>query len=177
MGLAAIPVGKDIPNDVNVVIEIPTRGEPVKYEVDKKTATLWVDRFLTTAMYYPCNYGYVPQTLSDDGDPVDVLVLTPAPLISGSVIRVRPVAMLKMTDEKGVDAKILAVPIDKLCKLYSNFKGPEDVPEQILETIAHFFTHYKDLEKGKWVKVEGWLDADAARAEIMSSAERYLASK
>lgn len=173
MALMQIPAGSDVPNDVNVIIEIPTRAEPVKYEVDKETGALFVDRFLDTAMFYPCNYGYVPQTLSEDGDPVDVLVITPVPLISGSVIKARPVGMLKMTDEKGVDAKILAVPSDKLSVLYQNIQGPEDVSQHLLATIKHFFEHYKDLEPGKWVKVEGWVGAEEAKKEILSSVERF----
>jgi len=173
MYLTNIPAGRDIPNDVNVIIEIPVRGEPVKYEVDKETGALMVDRFLDTAMFYPCNYGYIPQTLSEDGDPVDVLVITPAPLMSGSVIRARPIGMLKMTDEKGVDAKILAVPADKLSTLYRNIKSHQDVTPQLLATISHFFEHYKDLEQGKWVKIEGWVGPDEARQEIMASFKRF----
>lgn len=167
--------GKDVPNDINVIIEIPTKAEPVKYEVDKETGMLCVDRFLETAMFYPCNYGYVPHTLSEDGDPVDVLVITPAPLVSYSIINCRPIGMLKMTDESGVDAKILAVPADKLSTIYRHIKSYKDVSPQILASIAHFFEHYKDLEQNKWVKVDGWGDIDEAKAEIMASLERYTA--
>ncbi len=169
-----IPAGRDLPNDVNVIIEIPANSKPVKYEMDKELNIMCVDRFLTTAMFYPCNYGYVPSTLSEDGDPVDVLVVTPFPLFVGSLVRVRPIGMLQMEDEHGIDAKILAVPIDKLCLLYQNIQKPEDLPAPMLETIRHFFEHYKDLEKGKWVKLKGWLGVDAARAEIISSQKRYV---
>lgn len=173
MTLMQISPGKKLPQEVNVIIEIPMRSDPVKYEVDKDSGALFVDRFLETAMFYPCNYGYVPQTLSEDGDPVDVLVITPAPLISGSVICARPIGMLKMTDEKGVDAKILAVPADKISVLYRQMFSPDDVSPHTLATISHFFEHYKDLEPGKWVKVEGWVGPEEARAEIMASLQRY----
>lgn len=177
MSLRAIEAGRDVPNNVNVIIEIPMRGEPVKYEVDKETGALFVDRFMTTAMYYPANYGYIPQTLSEDGDPVDILVVTPIPLVSGSVIRCRPVGMLKMTDEAGVDAKLIAVPLEKIAPMYKNVETHEDLPANLLETIEHFFSHYKDLEKGKWVKVDGWEGPEAAKAEILASIKRYEASK
>lgn len=173
MNLDKIEPGSQVPQEVNVIIEIPAMSEPVKYEVDKHSGALIVDRFMATAMYYPANYGYVPQTLSEDGDPVDVLVVTPVPLISGSVIKARPIGMLKMTDESGVDAKILAVPEDKLCALYRDVKKPEDVSQHLLNTITHFFEHYKDLEEGKWVKVEGWSGPEAAYEEITKSIERY----
>lgn len=173
MNIDKIKSGKNVPDDVNVVIEIPTQGAPVKYEVDKETGIMSVDRFLTTAMYYPCNYGYIPNTLSEDGDPVDVLVITPFPLISGSMINCRPVGMLQMTDEAGVDAKLLAVPVDKLSKLYRNIHSYKDVSEDLLATIAHFFEHYKDLESDKWVKVNGWLGPDEAKKEIMDSIQRF----
>ena len=173
MSLKAIEAGRDVPNSVNVVIEIPMRGEPVKYEVDKATGALFVDRFMSTAMFYPANYGYIPQTLSEDGDPVDVLVLTPVPLVSGSVIRCRPIGMLKMTDEAGVDAKLLAVPLDKIAPMYQSVSSHEDIPSHILNTIEHFFSHYKDLEKGKWVKIEGWEGPEAAKSEILASVKRY----
>lgn len=172
-----IAPGRDVPNDIYVVIEIPTQSDPVKYEVDKASGTLMVDRFMSTAMYYPCNYGYIPQTLSEDGDPVDVLVVTPVPLISGSVIHCRPVGMLKMTDESGVDAKLLAVPADKLSPLYRGVKTHHDLPPQLLATISHFFEHYKDLEDGKWVKVQGWDGPDVAKAEILACVKRYIEHK
>ena len=173
MNLDRVSPGKQAPDVINVIIEIPSHSDPVKYEVDKETGAMFVDRFMNTAMHYPCNYGYIPHTLSEDGDPVDVLVVTPIPLISGSVIECRAVAMLQMTDEAGPDAKLLAVPVDKLCKSYRHIQGPGDIPETLLNQITHFFEHYKDLEAGKWVKVEGWLDGDAARKEILDSTERY----
>jgi inorganic pyrophosphatase len=173
MSLDRVTSGKDVPNDVNVIIEIPAHSDPVKYEVDKDTGAMFVDRFMATAMFYPCNYGYVPHTLSEDGDPVDVLVITPHALISGSIIRVRPIGVLKMSDESGVDAKVLAAPIKKLTDRYSHIEDIDDMPQQLLAQIAHFFEHYKDLEKGKWVKIEGWGNAADAKAEIMSSLERF----
>lgn len=173
MSLMEISSGRDVPNEINVIIEIPMHGEPVKYEVDKESGALFVDRFLTTAMYYPTNYGYIPKTLSEDGDPVDVLVLTPSPLISGAVIRCRVVGMLKMTDESGVDAKLLAVPINKLCGMYETVQTHEDLPRHLLLSLEHFFNHYKDLEVGKWVQVDGWEGPEAARREIMESIARY----
>jgi len=177
MNLDRVTSGKDIPNDINVIIEIPSHADPVKYEVDKETGAMFVDRFMNTAMHYPCNYGYIPHTLSEDGDPVDVLVVTPVPLISGSVIRCRPVGMLRMTDEAGPDAKLLAVPVDKLCSLYRNVNQAEDLPPLLIAQIAHFFEHYKDLEPNKWVKVEGWADASTAKAEISAGIERYQNAK
>jgi inorganic pyrophosphatase len=176
MNLDRVPAGRDLPNDFNVVIEIPMRGEPIKYELDKKTGAMFVDRFMSTAMHYPCNYGYIPKTLSDDGDPVDVLVITPVPLISGVVVRCRPIGMLKMTDEAGGDSKLLAVPVDKLCVLYRDVESPRDLPEQTLAQIAHFFEHYKDLEPGKWVRLEGWVGAEEAKAEILAGAKTYAAA-
>jgi len=173
MNLDRVTSGQDVPNDINVIIEIPAHSDPVKYEVDKKTGAMFVDRFMNTAMHYPCNYGYIPHTLSDDGDPVDVLVVTPIPLISGSVIRCRTIGMLKMTDEAGEDAKLLAVPHEKLCKLYKDAEKPEDVSSLLLDQISHFFAHYKDLEEGKWVKIEGWVGADEARQEIIDSIARF----
>ena len=173
MSLNKVSSGRNLPDDFNVIIEIPAHGEPIKYEVDKESGAMFVDRFMSTAMHYPCNYGYIPHTLSEDGDPVDVLVITPIPLITGVVVRCRPIGMLKMTDEAGVDAKLLAVPVDKLCSLYSKVNKPDDVQPWLLEQISHFFEHYKDLEKGKWVKVEGWVGMDDARAEILAGVERY----
>lgn len=173
MGLMVVKSGRDVPSEINVIIEIPMHGEPVKYEVDKETGALFVDRFMTTAMYYPTNYGYIPNTLSEDGDPVDVLVVTPVPLISGSVIPCRVVGMLKMTDEAGLDAKLLAVPTTKLSKMYENIKTYSDLPRHLLLSLEHFFQHYKDLEEGKWVKVEGWEGIEAAHKEIIASIERF----
>jgi inorganic pyrophosphatase len=173
MSLDQVSAGRDLPNDFNVIIEIPMHGEPIKYEVDKETGAVFVDRFMSTAMHYPCNYGYIPHTLSDDGDPVDVLVLSPVATITGVVVRCRPIGMLKMRDEAGIDAKLLAVPVDKLSNMYRNIESPRDLPEILLSQISHFFEHYKDLEQGKWVKVESWLGPEEAKAEIMSSVERY----
>ncbi len=177
MILDRVESGSNIPNDINVIIEIPSHSDPVKYEVDKDTGAMFVDRFMGTAMHYPCNYGYVPQTLSEDGDPVDVLVVTPIPVISGSVIRVRPLGMLSMTDEAGRDAKIIAVPIDKLSNLYTHMNTVRDLPRALLDSISHFFDHYKDLEPGKWVKIEGWVDTEEAKQEILDSIERFNADK
>ncbi len=173
MGLKDIKTGSKVPNEINVIIEIPMHGEPVKYEVDKETGALFVDRFMTTAMFYPTNYGYVPNTLSEDGDPVDVLVVTPVPLISGAVIPCRPVGMLKMADESGVDVKVLAVPITKLSKMYESIMTHQDLPLHLLLSLEHFFKHYKDLEEGKWVKIDGWEGPEAAREEILKSIERF----
>jgi inorganic pyrophosphatase len=147
-------------------------ADPIKYEVDKETGTLYVDRFMGVAMHYPCNYGYIPNTLADDGDPVDVLVITPFPLVHGVVVRCRPLGVLNMTDEAGGDAKILAVPIDKILSWYKHWKGPDDISPERLAQIRHFFEHYKDLEKSKWVKVEEWGGAAAARALILEGARR-----
>lgn len=173
MNLDRVCTGNDVPNEVNVIIEIPAHADPVKYELDKDTGAMFVDRFMSTAMHYPCNYGYVPHTLSKDGDPVDVLVVTPVPLISGSVIRCRPVGVLKMTDEAGDDAKILSIPIDKLSKSYRHLKSYKDFPQDRLDTIAHFFEHYKDLDEGKWVRVEGWGGVDEAKQEILDSIQMF----
>ncbi len=173
MNLDRVSSGKNVPEDINVIIEIPSHSDPVKYEVDKETGALFVDRFMNTAMFYPCNYGYVPHTLSDDGDPVDVLVISPYALISGSVVQCRPVGMLKMTDESGEDAKVLAVPHDKM---YDDIEDIEDVSSRLLEQLAHFFEHYKDLEKNKWVKIDGWINKEAAKQEIMDSVARFKAA-
>ena len=172
MNLDRVTSGSDVPNDINVIIEIPSHSDPVKYEVDKATGAMFVDRFMNTAMHYPCNYGYVPHTLSEDGDPVDVLVVTPVPLISGSVIRCRPIGLLKMTDEAGPDSKLLAVPIDKLCTLFRQVKSPDDMSPMLLAQISHFFEHYKDLEPNKWVKVLRWGNAEDARKLILDGIER-----
>jgi len=177
MGLDLVPTGKNPPDEINVIIEIPKDAEPVKYEVDKASGAIFVDRVLTTPMRYPTNYGYIPHTLSGDGDPADVLVLLPLPLVPGSVIRCRPVGMLKMTDEAGEDTKLLAVPVDKVFPGYAHMKDIGDVPQHWKDRIGHFFEHYKDLEKGKWVKVEGWEGADAARAEIVSSIDTFNAQR
>ncbi|RIY33965.1 inorganic diphosphatase [Psittacicella gerlachiana] len=173
MLLEKVPAGKDLPSDFNVVIEIPAYTNPVKYEVDKDSGALFCDRFIGTAMVYPLNYGFINQTLSLDGDPVDVLVLTPFPLVHGAVIRCRAVGVLKMTDESGVDAKVLAVPHEKIAPMYKDIQDVEDFPEYLKEQTKHFFEHYKDLEKGKWVKVEAWENKASAEKEILDSYNRY----
>jgi len=177
MSLEHVSPGADVPEDVNVVIEIPMNAEPVKYEVDKATGAIFVDRVLTTPMRYPCNYGYVPHTLSGDGDPVDVLVVMPLPLVPGCVIRCRPIGMLAMTDEAGEDTKVIAVPVDKVFPAYSKVKGVDELPPLTLERIAHFFEHYKDLEKGKWVKVLRWGDAAEAHKLIQEGIDRAKKQK
>lgn len=173
MGYNTIPAGKDLPNDIYVAIEIPANASPIKYEIDKDMDALLVDRFMATPMFYPANYGYINNTLADDGDPLDVLVITPYPVVPGSVIRARPVGVLKMYDEAGGDEKLLAVPHEKLTQLYNDIHDIDDVPQLLKDQIVHFFENYKDLEKGKWVKVEGWENADAAREAITKSAAAY----
>jgi len=173
MSLNSVTPGKNLPDTFNVVIEIPMDSDPIKYEVDKESGAVFVDRFLTVAMYYPCNYGYVPQTLSGDGDPVDVLVITPYPLLPGVVVPCRPLGTLKMEDEAGIDGKVLAVPSTKVLKMYEGWQSVQDVNPARLKAISHFFEHYKDLEEGKWVKVLGWEGVDAARQEIMDGVENY----
>jgi inorganic pyrophosphatase len=173
MSFDLVPPGRDVPDDINVIIEIPLNGDPIKYEVDKDSGAIFVDRMLGTAMHYPCNYGYVPHTLCGDGDPVDVLVIMPLALIPGSVIRCRPIGVLKMKDEAGDDAKVVAVPVDKITTLYRDVESVNDLPPILLSQIAHFFEHYKDLEEGKWVKVEGWEGPEAACEEIKDSVDRY----
>jgi inorganic pyrophosphatase len=173
MSLNDVNSGRDVPNDFNVIIEIPMNADPIKYEVDKESGAIFVDRFMGTAMHYPCNYGYVPKTISDDGDPVDVLVITPFALIPGVVVRCRPIGMLKMSDEAGGDAKVLAVPVDKVLSIYSHWQKPEDLNDLRLQQIQHFFEHYKDLEKGKWVKIEGWVGPEEAKQEILGGIAAY----
>ncbi len=173
MALNQIPAGRDIPHDFNVVVEIPAECSSVKYELDKDTGLLTVDRFMPTAMHYPCNYGYVPSTLADDGDPTDVLLITPYTIHPGCLIRCRPIGLLRMTDESGEDSKVLAVPIEKVCAQYSQIKSLDDIAPIVLESIVHFFEHYKDLEPNKWVKVVGWEDINAAKAEIESGVSKY----
>ncbi|WP_416886436.1 inorganic diphosphatase [Marinospirillum sp.] len=173
MSYTKIPAGKSLPDDIYVVIEIPANHSPVKYEIDKDMDALVVDRFMATPMFYPANYGYIPQTLGDDGDPLDVLVITPYPVEPGSVIRCRAVGVLNMTDEGGVDEKLVAVPHQKLTSLYNDIHDIEDVPELLRKQITHFFENYKDLEEGKWVKVEAWGPAAEARAAIVKAAAAY----
>lgn len=177
MGLDLVPTGHNPPDDLNVVIEIPKDAEPVKYEVDKASGAIFVDRILSTPMRYPCNYGYVPHTLCGDGDPADVLVVLPLPLVPGAVIRCRPVGVLKMSDEAGSDEKLLAVPVAKVFNGYTHVEHLHQVSSHWLERIGHFFEHYKDLEKGKWVKVEGWGDAAEAKQILAEAIERYNAHK
>src|SRR6202040_209355 len=177
MFLDAISIGKNPPREVNVLIEVPIGGEPIKYELDKKSGVLFVDRFLYTAMRYPGNYGFIPHTLSDDGDPCDVLVTNQRGVIPGAVLAVRPVGVLKMQDEAGGDEKIIAVPVPRLTRRYEKVHNYTDLPEITLKQIEHFFEHYKDLENNKWVKVEGWGDAREAEAMILASIERYKADK
>jgi len=176
MDITKIPAGDNVPDEINVVIEVPQHGDPIKYELDKASGAVFVDRFMHTAMHYPCNYGFVPNTLSDDGDPVDVLVVSQHALIPGCVIPCRPIGVLQMEDEAGMDAKVLAVPASKLKPVYCDVHGPEDLPTFLTDQIKHFFEHYKDLEKNKWVKVSGWGDAEAAKKEIMDSVASYEAS-
>lgn len=173
MSLKDVKNCKNLPDEFNVIIEIPMNSNPVKYEVDKTSGALFVDRFMSTSMFYPANYGYVPESLSEDGDPVDVLVITPVPVISGAVIKCRAIGMLNMTDEAGPDAKVLALPVNKLCKLYEKIESFTDLPQSLIASIEHFFTHYKDLEEGKWVKTNGWEGPLAANKEILSSVERF----
>jgi inorganic pyrophosphatase len=172
MNLDKISVGKNPPEEINVAIEIPAQSAPVKYELDKESGALLVDRFLHTPMHYPVNYGFVPHTLSDDGDPIDACVLTPMPIVHGCIIAARPIGVLMMEDESGVDEKLLCVPVDKLHPLYKDVKSTADLPAIILEQIGHFFEHYKDLEKTKWVKVQGWEGPEKAAEMIRAAIER-----
>ncbi len=173
MSFQNVPAGKDLPKDFNVIIEIGAEKAPIKFEVDKESDALFVDRFLSTSMVYPTNYGYINHTLAGDGDPVDVLVIAPYSLPAGVVIRCRALGLLAMEDESGEDAKILAVPVSKLTTLYDRYQSLDDVPQNLKERLTHFFEHYKDLEKGKWVKVKGWEGVDAAHKEIMDGIKRY----
>ncbi len=177
MSLDNVTPGKNAPEFFNVIIEIPMNADPVKYEVDKATSAIFVDRFMSTSMHYPTNYGYVPKTISGDGDPVDVLVITPVPLIPGVVVTCRAIGILKMTDEAGEDGKVLAVPIDKILSIYTHWQKPEDLNPLRLKTIAHFFEHYKDLEENKWVKINGWEGPESAKQEIMDGMANYAKSQ
>jgi len=172
MRIDAISIGEKPPHDVNVIIEVPVGGQPIKYEMDKEAGTLVVDRFLYTPMTYPGNYGFVPHTLSDDGDPIDVLVCNTRPLIPGCVINVRPIGVLIMEDNAGQDEKIIAVPSTHLTKRYEGVNDYTDMPEITLQQIEHFFEHYKDLEPGKWVKIGGWRNAEIARKLIVEAIDR-----
>ena len=173
MSYQNIPAGKDLPHDIYVVIEIPANSSPVKYEIDKDADALFVDRFMASPMFYPANYGYINNTLADDGDALDVLVLTPYPVVPGSVIRCRPVGVLNMTDEAGEDAKLLAVPHEKLTQAYNDVQDITDLPEILRNQIKEFFENYKNLEKGKWVKVESWEGVESAKAKIQVAAAAY----
>jgi inorganic pyrophosphatase len=175
MRLDAIPVGEDPPNDINVVIEVPIGGEPIKYEMNKEAGTLFVDRFLHTPMRYPGNYGFIPHTLCEDGDPMDVLVANTRPIVPGAVMNVRPVGVLKMEDDGGTDEKIIAVPVTRLTRRYVHVVNHTDLPRITLDQIRHFFEHYKDLEPGKWVRVLGWGDATEARGLIAAAIARASA--
>jgi inorganic pyrophosphatase len=177
MRIDAISIGKNPPHEVNVIVEVPVGGEPIKYEMDKEAGTLVVDRFLYTSMRYPGNYGFIPHTLSDDGDPCDVLIANQRGIVPGAIIAVRPVGVLRMQDEAGGDEKILAVPVSRLTRRYEKVINHTDLPEITLKQIEHFFEHYKDLENGKWVKVMGWGDAAEARELIVQSIERARAKK
>ncbi len=176
MHIANISAGKNPPQDINVIIEVPQGSDPVKYELDKDSGAVFVDRFLHTPMFYPCNYGFVPHTLSGDGDPIDVLVVCTHPVVPGAVLRSRPVGVLMMEDEAGQDEKILAVPVSKLNPFYKDVANYSDLPQILLDQIQHFFEHYKDLEKGKFVKVTGWEDAAAAEKMINEAVERHQKS-
>jgi inorganic pyrophosphatase len=177
MRIEAIKIGNNPPEDVNVIIEVPIGGEPIKYELDKAAGTLVVDRFLHTPMRYPGNYGFVPHTLSEDGDPIDVLVVNTRPIVPGAVMNVRPVGVLKMQDEAGGDEKVVAVPVPKLTKRYEHVHEYTDLPEITLQQMRHFFEHYKDLEPGKWVKVLGWGDAAEAKKMIVEAIARAKKSE
>jgi inorganic pyrophosphatase len=177
MRIEAIPVGQNPPDDINVIIEVPVGGEPIKYEMDKASGTLFVDRFLYTPMRYPGNYGFVPHTLSADGDPIDVLVSNTRAIVPGAVINCRPIGVLVMEDDGGGDEKIIAVPSDKLTKRYSRVANYSDLPSISTEQIEHFFAHYKDLEPGKWVKIDHWGDAQEARRLVIESIERFKKGK
>ncbi|MGY4697062.1 inorganic diphosphatase [Xylella fastidiosa subsp. sandyi] len=173
MGLELVNAGNNLPEEINVIIEIPKDSEPVKYEVDKASGAIFVDRILSTPMRYPCNYGYVPNTLCGDGDPVDVMVVLPLPLVPGFVVRCRPVGVLQMKDEAGNDEKLLAVPVSKIFSGYSHIEDINQVSAHWLERIGHFFEHYKDLEKGKWVEIDGWGNATTAKQILTNAVQRY----
>lgn len=173
MQLDKLPTGLDVPHDIHVVIEIPAFGPGLKLELEKNSGALLVDRFLATAMHYPCNYGFIPHTLSEDGDPLDALLISPLPLIAGVVVRSRPVGLLVTKDDAGPDAKVLCVPVSKVTPLYDAVEQVTQLPPLIIDQISHFFSHYKDLEPGKWMKVAGWQDAQAAKDEIVRSVARF----
>jgi inorganic pyrophosphatase len=176
MSLQRVQPGQNFPDDINVIVEVPMNSPAIKYEVDKDSGAIFVDRMLKTAMYYPCNYGYVPHTLCGDGDPVDVLVVLPLPMLPGTVVRCRPVGVLLMKDEEGEDSKVIAVPIPEVTGIYRDIVTVEDLDDTLLDQIVHFFEHYKDLEKNKWVRTGGWQGVEAARQELLDAIERYQAA-
>ena len=173
MILDKVSIGKNAPDEFNVIIEIPAYSHPIKYEMNKEAGALFVDRFVGTGMAYPFNYGFIPHTLSEDGDPADVVVITPFPVAHGAIIACRPIGVLRMEDESGIDAKILALPTKKVCALYANIDTVDGLPPLYIEQIKYFFEHYKGLEAGKWVKITGWEDATAAKQEVLDSIRRY----
>jgi inorganic pyrophosphatase len=173
MSTHAVTAGPKVPYEINVIVEIPKDSDPVKYEVDKASGAIFVDRVLSTPMRYPCNYGYMPRTLCDDGDPIDVVIVMPLPLVPGAVIQCRPVGLMDMEDEHGEDTKIIAVPLPKVFPAYEHIHSIDAVPESTRARIQHFFEHYKDLESGKWVRLKGWRDAKAAREEIIHAIDAY----
>ena len=175
MSLQKVPAGRNIPDEINVIIEVPMNSPAIKYEIDKDSGAIFVDRMLKTAMYYPCNYGYVPQSLCGDGDPLDVMVVLPLPLVPGTVIQCRPVGALQMKDEAGEDTKVLAVPISDVTGIYRDITTVDDVDKLLLDQIEHFFEHYKDLERNKWVRTGDWEGVEVARKEIIDSVECYNA--
>jgi inorganic pyrophosphatase len=175
MDINKLPPGRNPPHEINVLIEVPLRSDPIKYEYDKENGFIFVDRYLYTAMFYPCNYGFIPNTLSLDGDPVDVMVIGRMPVVPGAILRARPIGVLMMEDEAGQDEKILAVPIDKITQVHRNVHSYKDIPQIDLARITHFFEHYKDLEPNKWVKVLGWEDADVAQRLILEGIARVSA--
>ena len=173
MNLDKVTIGQNAPEEFNVIIEIPAYSSPIKYEMNKEAGALFVDRFVGTGMSYPFNYGFIPHTLSEDGDPADVVVITPFPVAHGAIIACRPIGVLCMEDESGIDAKILALPTKKVCQLYANIDTVDGLPPLYIEQIKYFFEHYKGLEAGKWVKITGWEDAAAAKREVVDSIKRY----
>ena len=173
MSLQQVPAGRNFPDEINVIIEVPMNSPAIKYEVDKESGAIFVDRMLKTAMHYPCNYGYVPHTLCGDGDPVDVLVVLPLPMLPGTVVQCRAVGVLLMKDEAGEDAKVIAVPIPEVTSIYRDIKSVEDLDDMLLDQIVHFFEHYKDLEVNKWVRTGGWEGVEAARQELIDAQILY----
>ncbi|GHF30208.1 inorganic pyrophosphatase [Kordiimonas sediminis] len=176
MDISKIPVGENAPWDVNVIVEVPVGTEPIKYEMDKDSGALFVDRIMHTSMRYPCNYGFIPHTLADDGDPVDVLIANQTPIMPGAVVRCRPIGVLVMEDEAGMDEKLLMVPVDKLNPWYTSVSDYSEMPKLFLERVSHFFAHYKDLEEGKWVDIKGWESKEKAASLIEEGVQAYKAA-